>query len=204
MKKITLLSVVLVIISLVAIFGTSVQAAAPSNGSYNSAEVQNLYEKMVQAKNQNIDTFLSQLSPEDQQLAIKILTPVSVEMANDKSISSLIRPMDSGLVLNTYVTYYDIFHIAICRYLQQITWYYNGTYITQPPQRITGGTTSLPGWTYNGISSQYDYGGQGYTYYEGYSQASFSLTVGGIVVQTWYPWIDQTVYGNGTYSVSTS
>jgi hypothetical protein len=200
MKRITLLlSLVLVIISLVTLFGNSVQAAVPPNSSDSSAAVQNLYQLMVQAKGQDLDAFLAQLSPENQKLAIKILTPASVEVQKNSPIA----PMDTGTVLTTYVTLYDGFHLPIAKYLQQITWYYDGTYITQPPQTVMGGAVYMIGWVYNGVISQNQWGGQGYTYYRAYSQASFNLTVGGIVLQTWYPWIDQTVYGNGTYSVST-
>src|ERR1035437_9924905 len=98
MKKVRLLSILLVIVSLFTMFGASVQAAASSNSADNKVAVQNLYDRMVQAKGQDFDKFFAQLSPADQKLAIKILTPTSVEAERGPS------PLDYSSGLNTTLT----------------------------------------------------------------------------------------------------
>jgi hypothetical protein len=200
MKNIRLLlSIMLVVISLVTIFGVGVQAAGPSNMSYSSAAVQDLYQKMVQAKDQNIDSFLAKLSPEDQKLAKIILTPAYIEVQNDNPDIALTVYQTN---LKTQITLYDAFHLPLCAYLQRTIWYWDGTYITQTPMVSYAGYTYMIGWSYVGVTSHSEDGGQGYTYFDAESSGNFTLTVAGIVIQNWYPWIEQIVHGDGTYTVT--
>ncbi len=195
---------VLVIVSLFTVLTPNVQAVGLRNND-DSAIAQNLYQKMIQAQDQNIDinTFFTTLSPKEQQLVIKILTPTNVEVEKTNPVNPQIYLQDIGTVLTTTMTLRNMYGMTLCVYIQDITWYYDGTYITQPPQCARAGATYMYGWIYNGITSQGEWGGQGYTYFRAYSQASFTISLGGWIIGSWYPGIDQYVYGNGTYSVST-
>ena len=112
-------------------------------------------------------------------------------------------PMDTGLQFAVTTNLYDIYHLLIAQYSQGVTWYFNGTIITQPPGVAVAGNTDIIGWTYKGVLYQSQMGGQYYSYFTAYSQGSFNLTVLGITVSTWYPAILQNVYANGTDSYQT-
>ena len=196
MKKLKLLlSVALVFISIFTIFG-----GATVSANSNDAAVKSLYQKMVEAKGQDIDKFLSSLSPADQKLALEILTPTSVEVEKNVGNSAL---TDTQTTLTTNLHLYNVFHMELCQFIQTTVWVWNGMYITQPPQCYRAGQTYMIGWAYNGLLSHTETGGQGYTSYYAYAQANFTLVVSGIVVNHWYPAIGHTVRGNGTYTVYT-
>jgi hypothetical protein len=204
MKKYRLIfCLAMVIVSLLVVMGGSVQAATPPDTNVNSVAVQNLYSKLVQAKGQDFDSFYAKLSTADQQLAISILTPASSEVTKTPLNSQLMSPMDTGLQFAVTTNLYDIYHLLIAQYSQGVTWYFNGTIITQPPGVAVAGNTDIIGWTYKGVLYQSQMGGQYYSYFTAYSQGSFNLTVLGITVSTWYPAILQNVYANGTDSYQT-
>ena len=96
---------------------------------------------------------------------------------------------------------YNAFGALLARYTQRVDWCYNGTIITSVSHVHTP-TVYPPGWMYNGLIGHSHWGGVNQASFRAYSQASFCL-VGGVCLQYWYPWVDQTVYGTGNSSGST-
>ena len=193
MKKIHfILSLVLSVCMMLSI-GASVIAAEPDNKV--PEKVQALYEKMIQLEDEELELFFKNLSPEDQKLVITILTPSTTEKETTFSQSK-----DTQTTMTSTSRLKNIFGMVLCEYTQVLTWVWNGTYVTQDPQlTISGDANSF--WTYLGVLSQYEYGGQGYTYCRAFSQGSFEMRILGEVAQTWYPVIDQYGYGDGTFAV---
>jgi len=86
-------------------------------------------------------------------------------------------------------------------YFQKINWCSNGSYITSH-SRTRWGETYWPGWSWEGNIGSTTGGGNGSTYYRSWTQGHFCLISYFSCVQNAYPWIDMTVYRNGTYSWS--
>jgi hypothetical protein len=96
----------------------------------------------------------------------------------------------------------NLFGSTLWKYFQRIEWCSNGSYITSKT-RIRWGETYFPGWSFKGHIGSTTGGGVGYTYYRARTQGHFCLISYFSCVQDAYPWIDMTVYRNGTYSWST-
>ena len=96
---------------------------------------------------------------------------------------------------------YNMYGALLARYQQRVDWCYNGSIITSVSHVHTP-TVYAPGWRYNGLIGDSHWGGVNQASFRAYSQASFCL-VGGVCLQYWYPWVDQTVYGTGSSSGST-
>ena len=75
----------------------------------------------------------------------------------------------------------------------------DGEVITNTPHFTIRGYTNHPLWRYNGVISERETGGQGQWTHQDYAQGSFSYCLGGRVgcVQSQYPYVDKTQYGNG-------
>ncbi len=84
-------------------------------------------------------------------------------------------------------------------YFQKINWGYNTCpgYITRKSLTYWG-ETYWPFWSYTNIGKS-ESGGVGKWYYRAWTQAEFKMciTTYGCITYA-YPWIDQTVYGDGT------
>ena len=96
---------------------------------------------------------------------------------------------------------YNGFNQLVAKYSQKVDWCYNGTTITSVSHTHTGSVYNAL-WRYNGLIAHSHSGGAGQTSFRAYSQASFCnfLPVTGACMQYVYPWVDQTVRGNGTYT----
>ncbi|HSO10899.1 MAG TPA: hypothetical protein VLT51_00895 [Anaerolineales bacterium] len=84
------------------------------------------------------------------------------------------------------------------RYQQKVDWCYDGTKITSVSHVHTP-TVYIVTYRYIGLIGHLHSGGVGQTSYRAYSQAHFCMWVGACVWNV-YPWVDQTVRGNGTYT----
>lgn len=84
-------------------------------------------------------------------------------------------------------------------YSQKTDWCYDGSNITYVAHVETP-SVQAPLWVYSGIVNHNHWGGLGQTSYRAYSQAYFCQAVP-VYGCTWnvYPWVDQTVGGNGAY-----
>ena len=194
MKKFKLVfCLILAVICLFTVPSTNILAAGSEYNS-ESAAVQTLYQKMVQAQEQGVDIndFFKTLSTTEQKLAVKILTPTKEEVEINTT-----NTKDEQSTFTVTMNHKNIYGMTLCRYIQEITWRYDGIYITTSPQCVMVGTTAMLGWVYNGVTSSDEWGGQGDTEYRAYSQGSFTLNIGGWIIESWYPAIDQYVYGDG-------
>ena len=99
-----------------------------------------------------------------------------------------------------YIT--DDFGAPIGRYAQKIDWCYNGSTITSKTRTRWGEVYEVT-LKYNGHIGNSESGGVGQTYYYAWTQGSFCMWVPlvGCTINL-YPWVEQYVYGNGTYSGS--
>ncbi len=90
-------------------------------------------------------------------------------------------------------------------YFQKIDWCYDGSIITNNPTRLRWGEVYAPLWSFDGHIGNSESGGINQWSYEAWTQGKFKLCLGGDIgcIQYKYPWIDMTVYGDGSYSSST-
>lgn len=95
----------------------------------------------------------------------------------------------------------NLLGMTLWTYYQRIEWCANSSSITSKT-RIRWGEVSMPGWSFKGHTGSTTGGGVGYTYFRARTQGHFCLIQYFSCVQNAYPWIDMTVYRNGTYSWS--
>lgn len=83
-------------------------------------------------------------------------------------------------------------------YFQKIVWSYDGLKITSVTRTRWGEVYALF-WSFDGHIGNSEQGGVGQWSYRAWTQGAFKLCLGGNIgcIQYKYPWIDQTVYGNG-------
>jgi hypothetical protein len=91
----------------------------------------------------------------------------------------------------------NIFGSTLWKYFQEIYWCRDGYRVWYPSVIRRWGETYWPGWSYKGVISRWSYGGGGYTYWTVGSQGHFCLISYFDCVQDKYPWVEQTVRGNG-------
>jgi len=95
---------------------------------------------------------------------------------------------------------YSAAGIKIWTYSWTINWCYNGSTITSVSKYRTIWANGT--WSFRGDISDNQSGGVGKTSYSHYAQGDFCLFDVGVCVGHSYPWVNQTVYGNGTYTGS--
>ena len=96
----------------------------------------------------------------------------------------------------------NVFGSTLWKYFQRIDWCYNGSSVTSVSRRRWG-ETYWPGWSFKGHTGNQTSGGVGWTGYQAWTQGHFCLASYFDCVQDRYPWIDITVWRNGTYNYST-
>jgi hypothetical protein len=100
------------------------------------------------------------------------------------------------------VNEYNAVHQIIWTYAWTVSWCYNGSTITYVNSWRTV-TINYPLWSFKGDISNQSTGGVGRTYYTHYAQGDMCLVdTGGFCFMHLYPWVNQQVYGNGSYSGS--
>ncbi len=110
-----------------------------------------------------------------------------------------VTPLASGCLAPTEgITGYNYLGWPMFSFYVQINYCYDGQNITSHWGHVWG-TTNYPGsaWTYNGVSSWNQSGGDGQSYYHYYAEGSFSFCPAGYCVQWAHPWVWLTVYGTG-------
>jgi hypothetical protein len=130
------------------------------------------------------------------------------------AVGGIIAPPVSGGLAELYtVRCWEGFHIGVegkasggntlWTYHQEIDWCENGTRIKRKLHRIRWGETSTPGWHFRGHIANNKSGGIGSTSAYRRTQGKFELCWAWCVQEA-HPWIEMTVYGNGSYSCNTS
>ena len=152
-----------------------------------------LYEKCIQSDNP--DEYFAKLPNIAQQALIAALSQVEYVRTIDSN-----SPLTDGQtgVTQTVNAYSIPFGTWLYSFNQRIEWSYDGTYITGIYDHHSWGETSWP-WFYQGLASESESGGYGSTYFQRYSQGIFELILMEFVVQSDYPSIDMTVYGDGSF-----
>lgn len=108
-------------------------------------------------------------------------------------------PMASGCLTYTLgVNGYSLAGIKIWSYAWNISWCYNGTTITSVSKWRT--VWANYGWSFKGDIAENHTGGVNKSFYWHYAQGDFCFIETYTCVTHSYPWVDQTVFGNGTYS----
>ena len=90
--------------------------------------------------------------------------------------------------------------VMLWKYSWTINWCYNGTTITSVQKYRTVWVNWS--WNFRRDISDDSSGGVGQTSYSHYGQGEFCFINVGVCVAYSYPWVSQTVRGNGTYSGS--
>ncbi len=125
-----------------------------------------------------------------------------VKMVEFESVQDS-TPADSPDACKTFtkgVNGYSITGIKVWSYAWSINWCYNGTTITSLNKWRT--VWANYGWSFQGDIVENQSGGVGQTSYWHYAQGDFCFIQNLGCVSHSYPWVNQTVYGNGTYSGS--
>ena len=109
---------------------------------------------------------------------------------------------DSCWYAEQVVTSRSVVNIPQWSFHQRVDWCGDGTRIVGDPEQAVSWDTHLPLWTFEGYLDVSE-SQSGTDRYFAYSQAKFRFcTIPLAVCVTHdYPWIDMTVFGNGTFSV---
>lgn len=182
------------------------QAAAAGGGNGPERAVQ-LIEQLEQASDP--DAAFAALSPKDQRLVVSFLTVMEVDEVafTDRAGSSDTDGLAAAAsTCYTFTKRFDgknTFGGTLFSYFLKINWCGNGSTITSTPTQSRWGTTYYAYWFFNGHIDWSSSGGYGKTYYQAFTQGSFSFCPPILgCVQGRYPWIDMTVYPNGGVSGS--
>ena len=126
-----------------------------------------------------------------------------VEVATIETEQVRIAPTTRGSQrcgVNSYTVHgKNILGLRLWGFNTRTSWCWDGEVITNTPHFTIRGYTNHPLWRYNGVISERETGGQGQWTHQDYAQGSFSYCLGGRVgcVQSQYPYVDKTQYGNG-------
>ena len=186
---------ILTILSAVVILSILLIPSTVSAKNIDADALKNIYIRV--ANSDDPDKAFSELEPGIQKALIDALTDLKHKVVVDEDSTR-----GTKTVTVTINVYSDPFGTLIWSFNQQIGWGYDGTYVTSVFSHQSWGSATWP-WSYEGLISESEIGGVGYTYFHRFSQGKFSMQIGGIPVQTDTPWINQYVYGNGTHSYTT-
>lgn len=155
-------------------------------------------EKIVERISQSDDPkrALARLPKDEQKLVAEFLKPASYEVAALEKPGS----QDSCKEVEVWYTAQNTVDGDLWSYHQEVTWCYDGSIVTST-NRQRWGETHTVGWSFDGNIGSNEQGGVGSTFYESWTQGEFSLCLGGNIgcVQYSYPWVEATVYNDGSY-----
>lgn len=141
------------------------------------------------------------LSPSDQTAVREYLTVTSVESGPQIAPATPLVVTSGGCWQVTWsVVGKDVFGFVLWQYSQKnYNWCGDGSKITVAGQVTRWPSNMAPFWQYTPLGGIQIWGGVGATSQRAFSQGQMALCVPpGGCEQYQYPWIDQTVYPNGT------
>lgn len=209
MKKYQILLIGLVVVGLLVIGNVN----ANSDTKTNTPDAEAIVKKLTNAGS-NADKFWEKLSEEEQKavneyLEVAIVTSETIVTSDDKSRTSS-RDKSPGLMAvlpsgcKTTTTSFcgkSVWNVKLWCYFQKINWCYDGLKVTSK-SRTRWGEVYYPFWSYSNVGNS-ESGGVGSWSYRAWTQGEFKYCVSTYgCIQYAYPWIDQTVYGNGNYIYS--
>lgn len=157
-----------------------------------------LYSKLI-AAGSNAKAVFAEMSPEQKNLVKKYLTVVAYKKTSSSVVTEVTNAATvCGSFTNT-IAGVNKYGAAIFTYNQRLYRCYNGSTVTN-----ISGTRWSEVYFNNWTCSQYatsSSGGNGQASYNYWGKAKCtSKDIFGTIIQTAYPWVDQTIYGNGTLS----
>jgi len=198
-KKVLFLSVMLALALFISV-GVGVLSpqetavAQTETAAISENTILNLIDELVEARDDAADIW-NKLTPEEQKAIIEEISSWEVHSRVIKETGT-----KSGGMLTVEV-YKGPANKKVFSYYQRIIWYWNGVTITSV-QANQWPDVYLPPWTFAGDEVN-QWGGSGYTYFRSRADAVFQFKIGEYVIMEEYPWIDMTVYGDGSYTYST-
>jgi hypothetical protein len=204
LRKVVSLALAMLLVSVAFVSVVSAQDIVKSedgSGLSDPAYVRVIVEKLFNAKD-NVDELWATLTPEEQAAVLEYLkvknTVTSVSKNDDPSSGVL-----SGgcMVYQIERSGLNSLGDKLWSYFQKINWCYDGSKITSKT-RLRWGEVYYPGWQFAGHIGNLEQGGVNQWSYRAWTQGEFKLCLGGDIgcVQYKYPWIDMTVYGDGSYT----
>lgn len=193
MHKVQLLSVFVVLAILVNAGASVALAQGPSPDWSDPSVVQTLVDRLAAARNDTGELWAG-LSPEAQTAALEYLQPGPVATTVTRSPVSI--SACSWVVFERLQ--YSYAGVHLWSYFQRIDWCWDGSTITSKT-RTRWAEIYAPGWEFVGHIGNSESGSVGQWFYRAWTQGHFRLCGGGTCWNV-YPWIDMTVYGDGTWT----
>lgn len=141
------------------------------------------------------------LSPRARAAVLNALTPSAFRQVSTGSQRGVLPEATTGCAWRQ-VGYemYSAVGIKLWGYYQRIDWCFNGTVVTSKT-RNRSVSVFAPFWSFTRHIGNLEQGGVNQSYYRAWTQGEFKFCVSDQgCIQYVYPWIDQTVRGNGTAS----
>ncbi|MBI4672820.1 MAG: hypothetical protein HY741_14270 [Chloroflexi bacterium] len=191
------------VLAVLALFALAVGAAprvarADEPDYSNPAVVKALVADLAKSGN-NAALRWSTLSPQGKLAVQNALTGVKLVRVEDGSNAHNV-PESTTSCAWRQVGYemYSAVGIKLWGYYQRIDWCYNGTVVTSKT-RNRSVSVIAPFWSFTKHTGNLEQGGVNQSYYRAWTQGEFKFCVSSQgCIQYVYPWIDQTVRGNGT------
>lgn len=196
MRKKSVLLVSLSLALLLSLLSTVVVwADEPSPDWSDPATVRNLVEQLATAGDNGAELW-EQLPPEAQAAVLEYATVEQV------ATSVTTGQLDGGCKwVQVERRAFSGMGIHVYSYFQRIDFCYDGEWITSY-SRSRWGEVYTPNWHFRGHVAQSQQGGVGYNLYRSWTKGHFQLVIGDWVVDNDYPWIEMTVYGDGSWDHS--
>jgi len=153
----------------------------------------------------NADALYASLPPEAQADVLEYLKVTQVRTNVSTTGGSILADGGRGCNSCQYqIDWCNALGQTLFSYFQKIDWCYDGSKITNNPTRLRWGEVYAPLWSFDGHTGNSESGGINQWSYRAWTQGEFKLCLGGDIGCIWYkyPWIDTTVYGDGTHSAS--
>jgi len=170
------------------------------------ASAEALIEQLSEAGD-DADVVYASLPPEAQAEVLEYLKVTQVRTSVSTTEGHVLADGGRGCHSCQYqVDWCNALGQTLFSYFQKIDWGYDGLQITNTPTRTRWGEVYVPLWSFDGHIGNSESGGINQWSYEAWTQGEFKLCAGGDIGCIWhkYPWIDMTVYGDGTHSASSS
>ena len=136
------------------------------------------------------------------------LTTVEVTSGSNQAAAGAVSPMTTySKSVWVKESLKDALGITLCTFKETVNYSYTRTVISSASASVTADVTSTGSalqWDYDGIigsdGNYFSWGGHWNGGHYSYRQGKFRCVVGGVQIDSWYPWIRINVYGNGSWN----
>ena len=188
MKTKRLLLAMLLLI--VGVFNTTGSFVGADASKHSEVELlAGIYQEIINSDNPELA--FAGLPQETQKAMIEAMSHLTYEtVVNSDNLRD-------SLGITVEVNARSLFGTIVWRFRQRIEWSYDGFYVTDVSDHHSWGTAVWP-WFYRDLIGEAEYGGAGNTYFTRFSQGLFEEIIGDVLIDSDTPWIDMTVFGDGT------